>query len=260
VYHEIAGSGFPVLLVHEAIADSRMWEPQWRSFAGRHRLIRVDLAGFGQTPIERLPLTHASDLLALLDELGIEETAVVGGSMGGRVSLELAVARPELVRALVLMDAGLPSGVDWSEAVREQWAAEEEAAERGDLDAAVEITLRMWVDGPRRQPSDVDPKVRAAIAAMQRRALELQVPHWDDWAEELRVPDVADRLEEVRAPTLVLVGEEDFDEMHGIARKLAAEIPDARLETIPGAAHVPSLERPELFDPLVLDFLADALS
>ena len=94
VHYEQTGSGFPVLFVHEAIADSRMWEPQWRSFADRYRLLRVDLAGFGQTPIERLPLTHASDVLALLDELGIEETAVVGGSMGGRVSLELAVARP----------------------------------------------------------------------------------------------------------------------------------------------------------------------
>ena len=74
------------------------------------------------------------------------------------------------------------------------------------------------------------------------------------------MPDVADRLGEVRAPTLVVVGEEDFDEMQAIGRKLAAEIPDARLETIPGAAHIPSLERPELFDPLVLDFLANALS
>ncbi len=95
---------------------------------------------------------------------------------------------------------------------------------------------------------------------MQRRALELQVPHWEEADEELLVPDVADRLAEVRAPTLVVVGEEDFDEMQAIGRKLAAEIPDARLETIPGAAHIPSLERPELFDPLVLGFLAEALS
>src|SRR5204862_3191598 len=109
-----------------------------------YRLLRVDLAGFGQTPIERLPLTYASDLIALRDELGIDETAVAGGSMGGRVSLELAVARPDLVKALVLMDSGLP-GVEWGEAVREQWAAEDEAVTRGDFDAAVEITLRMWV-------------------------------------------------------------------------------------------------------------------
>jgi 3-oxoadipate enol-lactonase len=260
VYHEQTGSGFPVLFVHEAIADSRMWEPQWRSFADCYRLLRVDLAGFGRTPIERMPLTYAKDLVALLDELGIEEAAVVGGSMGGRVSLELAVARPDLVKALVLMDAGLPSGVEWSEGVRAQWAAEDEAVTRGDFDAAVEITLRMWVDGPRRQPSDVDPGVRAAVAEMQRRALELQAPHWEDGDEELLVPEIADRLGEVRAPTLVVVGEEDFDEMHAIGRRLAAEIPDARLETIPGAAHIPSLERPELFDPLVLDFLANALS
>jgi 3-oxoadipate enol-lactonase len=260
MHHEQTGSGFPVLFVHEAIADGRMWEPQWRSFADRYRLLRVDLAGFGRSPIERVPLTHARDVLALLDELGIAETAVVGGSMGGRVSLELAVARPDLVKGLVLMATGLPGGIEWSAAVREQWAAEDEAVLSGDFETAVEITLRMWVDGPRRQPSEVDPRVRAAVAEMQRRALELQAPYWEEGDEELLVPDVADRLGEVLAPTLVVVGEEDFDELQTIARRLAAGIPDARLETIPGAAHIPSLERPELFDPLVLSFLENALS
>jgi pimeloyl-ACP methyl ester carboxylesterase len=90
---------------------------------------------------------------------------------------------------------------------------------------------------------------------MVRRALELQAPHWADFDEELLVPDVAERLGEVRVPTLVVVGEEDVEDMHTIATRLAAAIPDARLETIPGAAHFPSLERPDVFDPLVVGFL-----
>src|SRR5438093_12360051 len=130
VSYELRGSGAPIVFVHAAIADSRMWEPQWTSFAGRHRLLRFDLAGFGRTPIERLPLTHAQDVVHLLDELEISAAAVVGASLGGRVALEVAVARPDLVRALVLVDAGLP-GVDWSEAVRAYGAAEDEAVARG---------------------------------------------------------------------------------------------------------------------------------
>jgi 3-oxoadipate enol-lactonase len=256
VHYEVKGSGTPIVFIHEAIADSRMWEPQWTSFAGGHRLLRLDLAGFGNTPINRLPVTHAQDVVGLLDELEISSASLVGASLGGRVALELAVARPDLVRALVLEDAGLP-GVDWSEVVRAYGAAEDEAVARGDLDAATEINLRMWVDGPRRVAADIDPDVRAAVAEMQRRALELQAPYWERLTEDLLVPDIAERLDEVQAPTLVLVGEEDVDDMHVLAQRLTTEIPRAQLATIPGAAHLPSLEQPLAFDKLVLSFLGE---
>src|SRR4051794_15693380 len=126
LHHEITGAGPTVVFIHEGIADSRMWDPQWASFAARYRLVRCDLAGFGQTPVGALPLAHARDVLDLLDGLGISSAGVVGASLGGRVALELAVARPDLVQALVLEDAALP-GIDWSEAVRAGWAAEDDA-------------------------------------------------------------------------------------------------------------------------------------
>jgi pimeloyl-ACP methyl ester carboxylesterase len=78
VYYELQGSGPPIVLIHEAIADSRMWEPQWSSFAVRYRLLRLDMAGFGRTPIERLPVTHARDVAGLLDELEVSAAGVVG--------------------------------------------------------------------------------------------------------------------------------------------------------------------------------------
>jgi 3-oxoadipate enol-lactonase len=258
LYHEVNGAGPAIVLLHEGIADSRMWEPQWTSFATRYRLLRCDLSGFGCTPIERLPVTHAQDVVCLLDELDISSAGIVGASLGGRVALELAVARPDLVRALVLEDAGLP-GVNWSEVVRAYGAAEDDAVARGDLDAATEINLRMWVDGPRRAAADVDPHVRAAVAEMQRQALELQAPYWERFDEDLLVPDIAERLGEVQASTLVLVGEEDVEDMHALAERFATEIPRARLVTIPGAAHLPNLEQPAAFNRLVLEFLAGAL-
>lgn len=258
LYHEVNGAGPAIVFLHEGIADSRMWEPQWTSFATRYRLVRCDLSGFGRTPIERLPVTHAQDVVSLLDEIDISSAGIVGASLGGRVALELAVARPDLVRALVLEDAGLP-GVNWSEVVRAYWAAEDDAVARGDLDAATEINLRMWVDGPRRAAADVDPQMRVAVAEMQRQALELQAPYWERLDEDLLVPDIAERLGEVQAPTLVLVGEEDVEDMHALAERFAIEIPQARLGTIPGAAHLPNLEQPAAFDRLVLEFLAGAL-
>jgi 3-oxoadipate enol-lactonase len=254
LYREQAGEGPPVVLVHEAIADSRMWDPQWRSFPEAHRTFRYDLRGFGRSPIESGVFSHARDLVALLDGLGLEHTALVGGSLGGRVALEVAVEQPERVGKLVLMDPGLP-GFDWSPETEAGWEEEEAALERGELEHAVEVNLRMWVDGPGRSPDDVDPAVREQVREMQRRAFELQVPLGDRAREELLVPDVSERLDEVQASTLVLTGAEDQPDMQSIADLLVEGIPDARRATIAGAAHIPSLEQPDEFDRLVLDFL-----
>jgi pimeloyl-ACP methyl ester carboxylesterase len=203
--------------------DSRVWDPQWASFDA-YRRVRFDLRGFGRSPVGSLPLTHAQDAAELLDELGISGAALVGGSMGARVALELAIARPELAAALVLVGAGLP-GHDWSEVVRAYGQAEDEAVARGDLDEATEANLRMWVDGPGREPADVDPAVREAVREMQRQALELQTPVWAELDEEPLVEDVGARLGEVRVPTLVLVGEEDVADIHTVGERLAREIP-----------------------------------
>lgn len=254
LHHEVTGEGSPVVLVHEGIADSRMWEPQWTSFSPVHRTVRYDMRGFGETPISPGSFSHARDLVGLLERLALGPAAIVGVSLGGRVALEVAVARPELVSALVLVGAGLP-GHDWSEETQAGWAEEEAALERGDLDAAVEVNLRMWVDGPGRGSTDVDAGVREQVAVMQRRAFELQLPIGDAAEEEPLVPDLAQRLPEIHVPTLIIVGEEDRPDMHAIADRLAALIPHVKRATIPATAHVPSLERPDEFDRLVLEFL-----
>ncbi len=255
LHYEVAGAGPPVVLIHEGIADSRMWEPQWASFPPLHRTVRYDMRGFGETPISPGSFSHARDLVGLLERLELGPAALVGVSLGGRVALEVAVARPDLVSALVLVGSGLP-GHDWTEETQAGWAEEEAALERGDLDAAVEVNLRMWVDGPGRSPTDVDASVRDRVAEMQRRAFVLQLPIGDEAEEELLVPDLPQRLGEIGVPTLVAVGEEDRPDMHAIADRLAASIPHARHATIPATAHAPSLERPAEFDRLVLEFLS----
>jgi 3-oxoadipate enol-lactonase len=255
LYYESDGDGAPAVFLHAGIADSRMWDPQWASFAGRYRLLRCDLSGYGRSPIERLPFTHGRDVIGLLEQLGVSSAVLVGASFGGGLALEIALARPDLVRALVLVAASLPDG-EWGEAVRAYSAEEEEAVERGDLDAATESSLRMWVDGPRRGPADVDAGVRAAVGAMQRNALELQMPIWDEYDSEPLVEDVTPRLGEIAVPALVVVGDEDVEDIQVMARTLVHNLPGAQSATITGAAHLPSLERPAAFDELALAFLA----
>ncbi len=243
-----------MVLIHAGICDSRMWDAQWETFRPSHRVLRYDMRGFGRSPVGPGSYSNAGDLIDVLEQQGVAKASLVGVSMGGRVALEVAIARPELVDALVLVGAGFP-GHDWSAEMNAADEAEMAALKRGDLDAAVEVTLRTWVDGPRRRPEDVDPDVRAQVAEMQKRAYELQLPVWETAEEEPLVSDLSERIGEVGAPTLVLVGEEDVSDMHESADRLEREIPNAQQASIADTAHVPSLERPREFDALVLPFL-----
>jgi 3-oxoadipate enol-lactonase len=235
-----------------------MWDALWARLTAGHRALRIDLRGFGNSP--EPPgggHCHAADVAALIDRHGLAPAAVVGCSMSGRVALELAVARPQLVSRLVLVDSGLPDH-DWSLQLETYGAAEEAALEAGDLDAAVEANLRMWVDGPQRSPDEVDPAVRELVAVMQRRALELQLAQ-PDAEEQMLVPDIGSCLAEVAAPTLVVTGDLDVPDFLQIGRRLETSIPSARAASITGAAHLPSMERPDEFMRLLSGFLAPTI-
>jgi 3-oxoadipate enol-lactonase len=256
LWHDVAGAGPPVLLVHAGICDARMWDPQWRTFPSVRRTIRCDLRGFGNTRMPPEPFSNARDLAELVEALDAVPAAVVGVSMGGLAALDLAFARPELVAAIVLVGAPLPDH-DWSPEMDRFDAAEEAALERGDLDEAVELNLMMWVDGPLRGRGEVDPDLRRRVAAMQRRAFELQLAAGDEAVDELLVPDLGGRLGELEVPVMAVTGELDCEDILVIADRLEREIPDCRRATIERTAHVPSMERPEVFDELVLGFLAE---
>jgi pimeloyl-ACP methyl ester carboxylesterase len=234
-----------VLLLHAGIADRRMWEPQLEALAtAGHRPLASDLPGFGDAPLEPGTVAYVDHAASFLDA----PAAVVGCSFGGRIALELAVARPDLVERLVLIGAGLGSW-SWSESAQAGFAEEEEAIERGELAVAAAQQARMWL------AADAAAEVRELTEAMTLRSYEQQLPVEGQvkavWPE---VP-AETRLGEIDAPTLVVVGTEDLDDIKSMAEKLVAEIPGARLETIEGAGHLPSLERPDELNGLLLEFL-----
>ena len=231
-----------------------MWQPQVEALrAAGYGVVAPDLRGFGQRKFEDGPFSHVRDVEALLDG----PVAVVGNSLGGRVALELALYRPGLVERLVLVAPGLP-GWEWSEETRAGWAQEGSAYDHADLEAAAEASLRMWVDGPRRSPQAVDPEMRAVVREMILRsyALEQEAVGQDAEEEAALDPPVNERLAEIDCPTLVLVGDEDVDDMRAIASHVADSIDGARLATIAGAAHLPSLEKPAEVNELLLAFLS----
>ena len=213
VWHDVRGEGPPVVLLHAGVSDSRLWEPQLDSFAQSHTVLRVDLPGFGNSPLETNPVSFRGAVRDAMDAEGIDRAALVGVSLGGNTALELALESPERVTALVLVGAGLPDH-EWS-----------------------------------------DPALRELVGEMQKQAFRQQKGHEDVRMLRLDPPE-SERLAEVKVPTLVVTGEEDVADIHLIADRLAAGIPGAERATIADAAHLPSLERPEEFDRIVLDFLA----
>jgi 3-oxoadipate enol-lactonase len=250
IAYETHGNGPAVLLVHEGVADRRMWRGQVPVLARDHRVVAVDLRGFGETPHASGPFSHVDDLCEVLDELRIEQATVVGGSLGAKVALLLAATHPERVERLVLCPPVLP-GWEWSERVRRGWQEEDEAFEAGDLDRAAEAVVELWADGPNRGPDAVDPEVRELVWTMQRHAFEFPEP--DPPSEQ--APDPTVRLADVHVPTLVVVGDEDVEDFHAMAEAAAAGIAGARKVVVEGAAHVIALEKPEEFNAALLAFL-----
>jgi 3-oxoadipate enol-lactonase len=254
------GSGPPLALVHAGVADRRMWSELAATLVGRHRVIRHDVRGVGESLPPTGPWSHHTDLLGLLDELLITRAHVVGASMGAGIAVEAALARHGAVASLVVVAPGGALFEGTPAAFRPIWAAEVDALDRGDLEAAVEINLRAWVDGPLRSFDAVDPEVRAFVGRMQREAFEL--PQWDaDRAPEHELaPPAAARFAELACPVLVVVGDADDPAIRAVGERIASEAPRARLVIMPGVGHMLSLEEPAAFAELLSEFLADVAS
>jgi 3-oxoadipate enol-lactonase len=246
---EEAGGGPAVMLVHAGIADRRMWRSDlsWLAGAGWHA-IAPDLPGFGGHAASVDAPAPWEFLRDVLDELGIDRAVVLGSSFGGAVALRLAVTAPQRVRALAMISSPAP-GMTPSPQLEAAWTAETEAMDRGDIDAAVDAVVAAWL------APDAPAELRELVAAMQRRAFELDpegmLPQAADPVEEH-----PERVREIIVPALVAAGESDMPDFTWSARALADALPNASHHIIAGAGHLAPLETPEAFRGLLAGFLA----
>ncbi len=253
LYYTVTGTGYPLLLIHAGVADSRMWDEQVAVFAQHYRVICYDLPGFGRTEMRGESFAYYDQAAALLRALGAERAHVVGISFGGKVALDFALSYPAMVASLVLIAPSVGGDTTPNEMVRQFVAQEDALLEQGDLDGAAELNVRMWVDGPYRTPDQVNPLVRDRVREMQRHAFTLVEP--EGMEERSLTPPAMARLSEVTMPVLVLVGDQDIPRKVELAEQLERTIPGARHVVIPGAAHMVTMEQPEVCNRLILDFL-----
>jgi 3-oxoadipate enol-lactonase len=250
-YH-VTGDGPAIVLVHGFGLDLRMWDAQAEHLSARYQVVRYDCRGFGASgPFDpAVAYTHAGDLLALLDHLGIEQAVLAGLSFGGRVVLQAALAAPDRVRGLVLLDAVL-DGVPWD--------PESEAA----IERAVQLSRthgmlagrEAWLAHPLFAAARTQPAVDRLLAAM---VSGYPGQHWI--GHDPHAPDerpVIDALGDLTGPALVLAGELDVPGFREMAAVLARRIPGARYQVVPGAGHMVNLEQPAAVHELLDTFLAE---
>ena len=239
LWYEEAGSGEPVVLLHEGVVDSRIWGRVVPLLADGHHVVSYDQRGYGRSPSWTGPYSPVEDLVGFLDELGIERAALVGASRGGRIALTAAVEVPARVSALVLVGAGLPGVViEGTPEQEERWEA---AEKRGDLAELAEIDVEVWA------PLGADDELRAMFHD-NARASNTEDPGIVD-------PDVKSRLAEIAVPTIVVTGAHDVPVINEVGATLSAGIAGARLVELPEADHMHPWRSPAELAELVRDLL-----
>jgi len=265
--HEIAfvdeGQGEPaIVLVHGLGSDLRAWARNLDALAAEHRVVALDLPGFG-----RSSKPHAAPSLrgwaacvdAVCRELGVVRPVLVGHSMGGQLALHHALEYPGRARALVLV---APAGFETFSAAESSWlrAGVDPFATRT---AGTWQVVARWLQAFHRMPPEAWPLVRDRIAVIGG-------PDFDDYcrtvsggvAAMLDEP-VLDRLAGVRVPTLVVFGREDRlvpnrwlhrENTSVFARTAADALPNAELVIVPNAGHMVQFERPAAWNAAVLTF------
>ncbi|MFB4282103.1 MULTISPECIES: alpha/beta fold hydrolase [unclassified Nonomuraea] len=246
------GTGRPLVLLHGGFLDHRMWEDQIPAFASRYRVIAPDARGHGRSANGTEPYRLTDDLAALLRHLDTGPAVLVGVSMGASVAVDTALEHPDLVSAVVVGGAGTsePYFTDpWTTQAMTTWHS---AMAAGDLDASVEAFTLLGA-GPHRPLDDLDPEVVARLRRMARGTMakhtagepNLLIPVRDTW----------ERVATIDVPVLAINGAVDSPDHIGMAERLTRTVANGRTASIDQAGHYPNMERPDVFNKILADFL-----
>jgi len=246
LWYDEAGGGRAVLLLHGGLGDSGLWEPVVPFLAERFRTIRTDLRFFGRSTGPAVPWSWHDDVIGVLDELEIERAALVGLSLGGRIALDVALAHPERLWALIGVAPGL-GGHDAAAYSEEQEARYDAAEAKGDLEDAMAVDFEVWAplgaDELMRQLWRTTPDANPLPGGVEPRFPAS--------------PPAKERLAELTVPALIVTVARDPAGFREIGPLVAREAPNARHVEL-DSDHYVTLREPELLSGVLLDFLTAA--
>ncbi|MDE2517577.1 MAG: alpha/beta fold hydrolase [Rhodospirillales bacterium] len=259
LYYEEAGSGTPLIFVHEFAGDHRSWEPQMRHFARRYRAIAYAARGYPPSDVPEQVASYsqaraADDIAAVLDHLGIATAHVAGLSMGGFATLHFGFRHAARARSLCV--AGCGYGAEPGE--REKFRAEVDAVAEAIASQGMEKFAARYAYGPTRvQFENRDPRGFAEFARMlaEHSATGSRNTQLGCQRERPSLYELTAEMRALTVPTLILTGDEDWPCLQpGLLMK--REIRSAALAVMPNCGHAINLEDPAEFNRLLGDFLA----
>jgi 3-oxoadipate enol-lactonase len=245
IYYEECGTGAEaVVLIHDGIADSLVWDGVWPAFCRQFHAVRYDRRGYGRSPATTVIYTETDDLIALLRHLQIKRATLVGSSHGGALAINFTLDHPNLVEELVLVGA-VVDGYGYSDQFLLRGLKNNEPGEKD-----VARLIANWANDKYLLAAD-HPEAKKKLQAILT-ANPQDLTH-DDLPRPTR-PAVA-RLSEIRVPTLILVGDQDIPDVHAHAGVIENGIPNSRRVVVEDTGHLMYLEKPEEFSHIVLTFL-----
>ncbi|VWB46580.1 alpha/beta hydrolase [Burkholderia arboris] len=250
---EVFGSGEPIVFLHARVADRRMWSQQMHAIGESNQAIAYDRRGFGETVAAAEDHSAVEDLIAVLQLVaGGSPAIVVACSQGGGIALDAALRYPSYVRGLVLVAPSVTGAPKMTHAARvEDLITRLAAAEaRRDIDEAVTIRTRLWLDGPFQPEGRVTGEARKLFDEMNVAALGLPPTGMNTDA-----PIAYARLRELFVPTLVMCGDLDLPGIQERSRYVAANVSRGTFHQVSGTAHLPSLERPQELTGVIAGFI-----
>ena len=248
------GSGKAIIFVHAGIADSRMWDDQVSDISKEFRMMTYDMRGSGLSSLVSGDYSHHLDLIALIDELNINECLLVGCSKGGGIAMDAALAAPDKVAGLVSVSS-FAHGLKLEEEPEDfpEWEDMQKAFKAHDVEKTNELEIQMWVDGFKQSAGRADSRVREKVLIMNKIVLQNEM----DAPESKHIilqPKAIGRLSELRMPILFINGAlDDPYTIQGVELMLH-KISSAKQIIIPDVAHLPNMEAPEEFNKTIANF------
>ena len=242
------GRGTPLVLLHSLLSDRGSFDAVAPGLAKSFRVIVPELPGFGRSAAVDGTLAGIADRMAeaVRDAAGGETPIVLGNGYGGFVALQMAIRHPGSAARFVFADCGAA----FSEEGRQQFRNMAAASKAKGLAAISEVAMRrLFAPEFQAQHPDLMADRRAAF-------LKTDEGVFRSACAQLAELDLRGELHQVKVPALVVVGEQDEATPPAMSHELAAGLPDARLEVIPGCAHVPQLQAPNVFLDTIAEFLA----
>jgi 3-oxoadipate enol-lactonase len=239
------GSRQTLVLVHDGVLDSAVWDDVWPEFCKHFHTIRYDRRGYGRSPVSPGWNSATDDLAALLHHLKVNRAAIAGSSHGGEISINFTLDHPEIVEQLVLIGA-VVGGMPYSQHFLDRGNVLFKPLEKGDVKGAIgEATKDKYLVAP---GNDAAKKRMADLLAANPQDMTHQ-------EFELAPKPALPRLHEIRIPTLLLTGDADIPDVHAHAGAIEAGIPRAHRVVIKDAGHLMYLEKPVEFSRLVIGFI-----